>query len=95
MAKLYVNPHRPTLDSNNKVIPGAQAWFTLESTDVPSTAYSDEALTVPLPNPVVANAIGRWPDISLREDITYRVRPVHRGAGGHAFAFRLGRPNGQ
>lgn len=74
MADLFVLPWRPALDTNNKVIPGAQLWLTLEGTDVASTGYADIGLTTPLPNPVVANALGRWPSIYLDGNISYRAR---------------------
>jgi hypothetical protein len=74
MANLFVMPFRPALDANMKVLPGAQAWFTLQGTNVPSAPYSDVGLSTPRTNPVVANGVGRFPTTYLDEDVDYRVR---------------------
>jgi hypothetical protein len=74
MADLFILPFRPAYDNNAKVIPGAQARFTLEGTNTAADVYVDEAMTTPHANPVVANGIGRWPPIYLDESVVYRVR---------------------
>lgn len=74
MATLFFMPARPAFDSNARLIPGAQAWFTLEGTNTPAPIYSDVGLTTPHANPVVANAVGRFPQVYLSEAISYRVR---------------------
>lgn len=74
MANLFYLPHRPVLESANKVTPGAQAWFTLAGSDTPADVYVDDALTTVRTNPVVANSIGRFPDTYMDEAVEYRVR---------------------
>lgn len=74
MADLFFLPFRPAYDNNLKSVPGAQIWFTLEGTNTPYPIYQDEPLTTPHTNPVVADAIGRFPAIYMDEGVTYRVR---------------------
>jgi hypothetical protein len=73
-AAQFMLPYRPAFDSNAKIIPGAQLWFTLTGTDTPSPVYSDAGLTTPLVNPVVANSVGRFAPIYYDDSISYRAR---------------------
>jgi hypothetical protein len=70
----FMLPYRPAYDSNGKMLPGAQLWFTLEGTDTPATIYSDAGLTTPLTNPVVANGVGRFSPIYFNDAVSLRVR---------------------
>lgn len=74
MTTQFHMPFRPAFDSNAKMIPGAQVWFTLEGTNTPTPVYSDVGLTTPLTNPVVASAVGRLVPIYLDPDVSYRAR---------------------
>lgn len=67
-------PYRPAFDSNGKVIAGAQLYFTLSGTSTPKTVYSDVSMSEPLPNPVVANAAGRFPPIYYDASTLMRAR---------------------
>jgi len=51
---------------NGEVLPGAKLeWFAAGSS-LPLATYSDANLTIPNPNPVVADASGRFPEIYLQ-----------------------------
>lgn len=57
------------------VLPGAKWRFTQTGSEtVFKTIYADPELTTPLPNPVVADAEGRFPEIYLDENVTYRAQ---------------------
>jgi hypothetical protein len=56
------------------VAAGAKAYFYLPGTSTLTTVYSDATLTTATSNPVVANGAGRFPDVYLDVDLTYRVR---------------------
>lgn len=70
----FALPYRPAWDSNGKMIPGAQLYFTLTGTNTPVTVYADSGLTEPLPNPVIANAAGRFPVIHYDDTVGMRAR---------------------
>lgn len=72
-AKLFYLPFRPALTANAVPVPGAKLYFYATGTTTPQTVYSDAALTVPLSNPVTANAAGVWPSIYLDNTLVYRV----------------------
>lgn len=72
-AKLYYSPFIPAFSSNGAPVPGARLNFYLTGTSTRTPIYSDAALTIEHTNPVIANASGRYPDIYLDENITYRV----------------------
>lgn len=74
MPEMFVLPFRPAYDSNGRFVPGAQAWFTLTGTNTESPVYSDEALTIEQPNPLVADGLGKFPRSYLDPAVTYRVR---------------------
>ena len=74
MVSQFYMPFRPALDSNMKTIPGAQAWFTLAGTNTPTPIYDDATLSTAQANPVVANAVGRFPPIYINDAVSYRVR---------------------
>lgn len=73
-ASQFMLPFRPAYDSNGKMLPGAKLWFTLEGTDTPTPVYTNAGLTVAHANPVIANAVGRFPTIYFNDAIDYRVR---------------------
>ncbi len=72
-SQAFFLPFRPAIDANGLTISGAALHFYATGTTTPQTVYSDEGLTTPLTNPVVANAAGRWPVIYLDESLAYRV----------------------
>lgn len=59
--RLIVPGWSPAVDADGVPIPNAKMFFYLNKTTTLATVYSDMALTVPLSNPVLANAAGQWP----------------------------------
>jgi hypothetical protein len=79
-SSMFFMPFRPAYDSAGVSVPGAKAYFTLTGTNTPSAPFSDAALTTPRTNPVVADAIGKFPTTYVNAAITYRVRIYSRDA---------------
>ena len=73
-ADQFFMPFRPAYDVNGLTIPGAQIYFTVTGTNTKAPVYSDIALSVPLENPVEADAIGKLPPIYMDSGVSYRVR---------------------
>ena len=73
MAILLNNPLFALNDGNGVPIISGQAFFYLTGTTTLSNVYSDNALTTPLSNPVVANSAGRFANIYLDPAVTYRL----------------------
>ncbi len=63
MADIAVQPVWQVFDGNGNPLPGAKATFFLSGTTTPQTVYSDAALTVPHPSPLLADASGRFPPV--------------------------------
>lgn len=61
--RLVVPGWTPAVNVNGVPIPNAQMFFYLNRTTTLATVYADEALTVPLPNPILANSAGQWPPV--------------------------------
>lgn len=72
-AHQFFLPFRPGFDPNGAIGVGYQLRFRLTGTNAAATVYADAERVTPLPNPVVANAAGRWPTIYLDANVTYRV----------------------
>lgn len=53
----------PAVDANGVPIPNARIFFYDNETTILKSVYADQALTIPLPNPVSANSSGQFPDI--------------------------------
>lgn len=53
------------VDANGDVLPGAKLQTFFSTTTTPITTYTDADLTIPHPNPVVADAKGEFPAIFL------------------------------
>jgi hypothetical protein len=77
---LFYLPFRPALDANGIVVPGASLTFYQSGTNTLQPIYADAGLTIPLANPLTANAAGKWPSIYIDTSLVYRV--VLRGALG-------------
>ncbi|UXO93936.1 tail spike protein [Pseudanabaena phage Pan3] len=71
-AQLFYLPFRPMLDANALAVPGAKLYFYATGTTTKQPVYTSSALTTQLPNPVVANAAGKFPAIYLNDALTYR-----------------------
>lgn len=72
-AAQFFLPFPTAFSSNGLPVSGAKIYFYATRTTTPQAIYSDAALTVPLTNPVVANAAGRFSTIYLDSTLTYRV----------------------
>jgi hypothetical protein len=64
MARLIL-PYQSVYDLNGHPLPGAQMYFYESGTVTPKDTYSDEALTTPNANPVIADSQGQFGDIFL------------------------------
>jgi hypothetical protein len=53
----------PAVDANGVPIPNARIFFYDNETTILKSVYANQALTIPLPNPVSANSSGQFPDI--------------------------------
>ena len=53
------------VDVNGDVYPGAQLETFASGTTTPLVAFADAALTIPLTNPIIADAKGQFPEIFL------------------------------
>lgn len=73
MAALFSNPEYRAFDDNGNPLPGALLNFYLTGTTTPTDTYTDNALTTPHANPVVADAGGQFPAIYLDPTTTYRA----------------------
>lgn len=65
MADIAIQPVWQVLDGNGNPLSGAKVTFYNTGTVTPQTVYTDAALTVPHPSPVVANGNGVMPAIYL------------------------------
>lgn len=72
-AQLFYLPFRPAINMNGFPIPDARLYFYYAGGLTLAPIYSDSALSVPLENPVSADAAGRWPNIYYDTTILYRV----------------------
>lgn len=69
--RLFLPGFMPALDSDGAPIPDARAYFYLNNTSTLASVYSDEELSIPLTNPVLANSSGRFPAIWASDAVTY------------------------
>jgi hypothetical protein len=69
--RLFLPGWMPALDNNGDPIPNARAYFYQNKTDILASVFSDEGLSVPLSNPLLANSSGRFPAIWASDALTY------------------------
>ena len=69
----YVVPYAFAEDANGVPLAGALLYFYATGTSTPQATYSDQALSTPNTNPVVANASGIFPSIFLSSSPAYKV----------------------
>ena len=74
MPLMFMLPFRAAFDSNNRTVPGAQAYFTLAGTNTKTPAYTAADMATPLPNPLIADGVGRFPKAYLNASLSYRLR---------------------
>ena len=58
MASSFKSPILQAIDQNGDPVPGAKLFVFASGTTTPVAVFSNEALTVALPNPIIANARG-------------------------------------
>lgn len=73
MTAAFNLPRNLWLDGNGTPLAGGKLYFYEAGTSTPLNTYSDEALTTPNTNPVVANASGYWGAIYLSLASSYKV----------------------
>lgn len=84
-AQLITLPFRPVINLQGGIEPGALLDVFLSGTTTRISVYSDAALTVPLTNPVVADAVGAFPPVYFNDGVPIRVR-VRPADGGDALS---------
>ena len=72
MSNRFVFPKQQWVNANGNPLNGGKLYFYESGTTTPKDTYSDEALTTPNTNPVVADSAGVFPDIWM--DGTYTVK---------------------
>lgn len=65
MAALWPNSRIPQFDNSGDLLIGGKAYFYNEGTSTPQVVYSDSGLSVPLDQPVLSEANGRFPAVYL------------------------------
>lgn len=74
MASLWRKSQEVIRDNNDQRAVGARAYFYLAATTTPLATYTDNALTTPHPDPVVADAYGRMPAVFFDVSTPYKER---------------------
>lgn len=76
MPQTFVLPRQTALDDDANPMAGALAYFYRTLTTTPQSIYLDAALSVEAPNPLPADAAGRFPKVYLDPSAAanYRVR---------------------
>lgn len=69
----FVSPYAEYTDANGVPLAGALLFFYQTGTVTPQATYSNQGLTVPNANPVVADAEGVFPNIFLSSSPAYKV----------------------
>lgn len=72
MSQRFVMPRQTIYDANGAPVSGAKLYFYVAGTSSPQDTYSDEALSIPNTNPVIADAAGRFGPIFL-QGLSYKV----------------------
>jgi hypothetical protein len=70
----FVAPYQSPLGAGVIVPLGELNFFETGSDTVRQNTYADAALTVPNPNPVIADGAGQFPNIFLIDGLSYRVK---------------------
>lgn len=86
--RLLIPSWMPALDSDGDPISGVKAYFYVNLTTTLASVYGDEALTIPITNPVKANSSGRFPAIWADGDVLYSVAiEAPYGPAGVPFSY--------
>jgi hypothetical protein len=68
----FVMPRAYAPSATGAPLAGAQLYFYASGTTTPQNTYSEDTLSIPNPNPVLADQSGTFPDIFL-QNLNYRV----------------------
>lgn len=86
--RLVIPSWMPALDSDGIPIPNASIYFYVNRTTTLATIYSDEALSVPMPNPVFADSSGQFPPVWQSDDLLFSASvDAPFGPPGQPFTF--------
>lgn len=86
--RIVVPSWMPALDSDGNPIPNVLLYVYQNLTTTLASVFSDEALTIPLTNPVPANSSGRLPAIWADDAVDYSVSvEAPYGPAGIPFTF--------
>ncbi len=80
MAGRILAPINPALDGNGAPIPGASLFTFVSGENTAKSTYKTAALDEAHPNPVIADAAGRFPEIWAETGESYRL--IARDDGG-------------
>lgn len=80
-AQLITLPFRPVINLQGGIEPGALLDVFLSETSTRISVFSDDTLTTPLTNPVVAGSNGAFPAVYFDDSVPVRVR-VRPADGG-------------
>jgi len=69
----FVMPHQYAPDVTGAPLPGAKLYFFASGTATPLSTFSEDTLSIPNPNPVVADDAGIFGEIFL-QSLLYKVR---------------------
>lgn len=81
MSRLFFIPQAVRIDSTGTPFDLAEANFHLTGTTTDTDTFTNNALSVAHPNPVIADAAGQFPAIYLDPAITYRCIITQKLAG--------------
>lgn len=86
--RLLIPGWMPALDEDGNPIPNARVFFYLNKTTTLAAVFSDEAMTVPLVNPVPSNASGRFPAVWADDSVLYSASvDAPYGPAGTPFTY--------
>lgn len=71
--RVVLSQYSPARDRNGRLVAGARLFVYENGTTTKAPIYSNEGLSTPMANPVVANASGQFPSIWASDDETYTL----------------------
>lgn len=71
--RIVLSQYFPARDRNGRLVAGARLFVYSDGTTTKAPIYSNESLTTPLANPVVANSSGQFPSIWATDDLEYTL----------------------
>lgn len=71
--RIVLSQYFPARDRNGRLVAGARLTVYLNRTTTKAAVYADEALTVPLANPAIANSSGQFAAMWADDAVTYTL----------------------